>query len=143
MTRAHEGEAHPAPHRDRVAAHEGLFAVWAAPLVWAVQLTVSFAATSNSCFDAGDRLLTHPGVEIWPLIVSIAALLIALAGLCLSIVLLRRTRDETGGSERRLVETGQGRTRFMAVWGIAFSSVFAFLIAVNIALLLAMSECAG
>ena len=138
---SHEGAAHPAPHRDRVATHEALFAVWGAPIAWLVQLSVSFAFSSNPCFAAGDRLFASPGVQLAPLIASCAALLVALAALWVGVVLFRRTAGETGGGKRHLVETGQGRTRFMAVWAMAFSCVFVVLIAVNIGLLVVLPTC--
>lgn len=141
MTRDQDEGAHPAPHRGRVETHEALFAVWAAPLAWLLQLSAIYAFSSAPCFYYGIRLTTHPGVQPWPLIIGCVCLLVALAALWLGVVLLRRTKDETGGSKRHLFETGQGRTRFMALWGIAFSAVFVFLIAVNILLLLGMPVC--
>jgi hypothetical protein len=141
MTQEHNEDSHPAPHRGRVETHEALFSVCAAPLAWLVQLSAIYAFSSTPCFHFGDRLLTHAGVQPWPLIIGAACLLVALASLWLGFVLLRRTRGETGGGRRHLFETGEGRTRFLAVWGVAFASVFTVLIVVNLLLLIGMPVC--
>ncbi len=141
MSREKDDSTHPAPHRGRVETHEAIFSVCAAPIAWLVQLSAVFAFSSAPCFYYGLRLFTHPGVQPWPLIIGCACLLVSLAALWLSLVLLRRTEGEKGGGKRRLFETGHGRTRFMASWGIAFSAVFTVLIVLNIVLLLGMPVC--
>jgi len=141
MTRAHDHASHPAPHRGRVETYEALFSVCGAPLAWIVQLGASFALSSSACFRGGDRLFAHPGVQAWPLAISVACLLVALASLWLGLVLLRRTRNEEPGGKHELLERGQGRTRFLAIWGIGFAAVFSLLIAVNILLLLGLPVC--
>ncbi len=143
MTRDRDESSHPAPHRGRVDTHEALFAVCGAPLAWLVQLSANFAMSASPCFVFGERQLTHPGVQPGPLIVGGVCLVVALAALWLSIVLLRRTREETGGGKHHLLETGHGRTRFLALWGIAFAAVFGALIAINIVLLFGLPICAG
>ncbi len=141
MTRDQDESPHPAPHRGRVDTLEGLFAVWASPLAWMIQVSAIYAFSTAPCFDFGARLFTHPGVQPWPLIIACAMLLFGIAALLLSLVLLRRTRNETGGGKHHLFDTGQGRTRFMALWGVAFSSVFVTLMVVNIVLLIGMRVC--
>ncbi len=141
MSREKDEVAHPAPHRGRVNTLEALFAVWGSPLAWLIQLSAIYAFSSAPCFDFGARLFTHVGVQPWPLIIACAMLLIGIAALLLSLVLLRRTRNETGGGKHHLFNTGQGRTRFMALWGVAFATVFVTLMVVNIVLLIGMRIC--
>lgn len=141
MTRKKDEVAHPAPHRGRVDTLEALFAVWGAPLAWLIQLSAIYGFSSTPCFAFGARLFTHPGVQPWPLIIACATLLVGIASLLLSLVLLRRTRNETGGGKHHLFDTGQGRTRFMAMWGVAFSAAFVPLMVVDIVLLIGMRVC--
>ena len=142
MTREHDEQSHAAPHRGKVATHEALFSVCGAPLAWLAQLSLAFAFSTTPCFLFGERLLTHAGVQPWPLILSIACLIVAIAALWLGIVLWRRTRGETGSGPHKLVEPGRGRTRFLAIWSVASAGVFVLLIAANIVMLLAFPICA-
>jgi hypothetical protein len=122
---------------------EGLFAVLGGPVAWIVQLDAAFAFSSSPCFVAGARQTTHGGVQPWPLIIGLVCLAISAASLWMGLLIFRRTRGESGGGKRHLLHTGQGRTRFLAAWGIAFAAVFTLLIVVNIALLLGMPVCEG
>jgi len=133
--------AHPAPERDRVATHEALFAVWGGAIAWIIQLSASFAFVSPACFRLGERLPLDWDNRIWPLIIGLVCLAVAIGALWLSSVLLRRTREETGGDHHYLFETGHGRTRFMALWGLFFSAIFTTLILINILLLLGLTGC--
>jgi hypothetical protein len=143
MSRTHDKQSHPAPHRGRVETYEAVFSVCAAPLAWIAQLSAIYAFTSSPCFAFGERQPAFAGVQPWPLVTGTVGLLVALAALRLAFVLYRRTEDEKEGGKRHLFETGTGRTRFLAVWGIAFSGVFSLLIAINIAMLLGLPVCAG
>jgi hypothetical protein len=142
MTREHDDQSHPAPHRDRVGKQETLFAVYGAPLAWIVQVSAAYAFNSPACFLAGERLVARSGLHPWAAIVSFVCLAVALAAVWLGLIHVRRTRGEEAGGERHLIETGQGRTRFLAIWAIAFAIVFTVLIAINILLLLGMPACA-
>ncbi|MBN9505810.1 MAG: hypothetical protein J0I69_07255 [Altererythrobacter sp.] len=142
MTREHDEQSHPASLRRRVGKRAALFAVYGAPLAWFVQFCAAFAFNTSPCFDAGERLFSRPGLHPWAAIISVLCLAVALAALWLGLVHLRRTREEEPGGERGLIETGQGRTRFLAIWAIAFAGVFTVLIAINILLLLGVSPCA-
>ncbi|WP_379539862.1 hypothetical protein [Novosphingobium tardum] len=142
MTRPHDEASHPAPMRDRVTRHEALFAVAGGPLAWFVQVCAGFAASSQPCFRAGESIVAHARGIGLPLAVGIACLLIAIASVLLSWRLLTRTRNETAGDHQHLLETGRGRTRFMALWGLDLGIVFAGIIALNLVLQVGLQPCA-
>ena len=49
---------------------------------------------------------------------AIAALAIAIAATVVSFVMWRRVSEEAAGGQEHLLEGGQGRTRFFAIWGV-------------------------
>jgi hypothetical protein len=110
--------------------------VCAAPLAWLAQLSANYAFTTTPCFVRGARLGYQPGIEGWLLAIGAVTLLVALAALWRAVLLYRQAGNETSG-------TGTSRTRFLAVWGIAFSGLFSLLIAINIAMVFGLAVCAG
>ena len=60
-------------------------------------------------------------VSLW---VEAAAFVICIAALIVAVVSWRRTRDEKPGDAHRLLGSGDGRTRFMAMAGIMTSALF-------------------
>jgi hypothetical protein len=52
---------------------------------------------------------------------SFVTYVVAFAGLWIAIANWRRTREEHGGSGHHLLELGEGRTRFMSMWGLLAS----------------------
>jgi hypothetical protein len=119
--------------RARAETYAAVFAVAGAPLAWLGEISAAYAFASTPCFNAGARLTRELGVQPWPLAISAAFLLVALAALAMGVVLYRRTHADAAHS----------RARFLALWGIAFATIFTALIAVNIALLLGMPGCAS
>ena len=126
--------AHPAPQRGAVSSGALWFALFGAPAAWSVQLLVSYALSSHSCFPRRVPL-TAPTLEAlpaWELGVAVAALVVALAAGGVAIHAWRATRAEGEGSEHRLLETGEGRTRFMAFAGVLVSGLFALGVVLNL-----------
>lgn len=142
MTRAQHHEAHPAPHRDRVSAFEALFGVLAPPLAWIVQLAAGFAMASEPCFYGSERHLAGPQPSGVLVGITIVALVVALAALVLSWAGFRRTRREKDVDRHHLIEVGQGRTRFLALWGMILGAGFALVIAANLLALTGLTTCA-
>ena len=75
--------------------------------------------------------------------VMIAGALIALAALWVSWSTLRKTREERPGGHRHLLEAGTGRTRFLALWGVIFSSGFTLASLVTGIAFIVLPRCAG
>lgn len=114
------GVEHPAPHRGMVSDAVLFSALLAAPLAWAAQLLLNYALAANACFPrqapgAAPRWeWLHAGL----LGVNLAALAIAIAATFVSAAMWRRTSGEAHGGHDQLIDVGQGRTRFFAIWGV-------------------------
>ncbi len=111
---------HPAPHRTRVS--DGLLfsALLASPLAWSAQLLLNYGLASHACFPNW----TPKASPIWGwlysslLAINLAALAIAIAATVVSFVMWRRVSEEAAGGHEHLLDAGQGRTRFFAIWGV-------------------------
>jgi hypothetical protein len=123
-----ESDVHPAPHRGRVRLIALLFAVLAPPLAWSLHLIANYAFSSHACFPGhSPRAAPLPdlhwlrglliAVDLVSMAISILALLVALNS-------WRATSQEMAETGPPLVEIGEGRTRFLAIWGVIISLGF-------------------
>ncbi len=114
------GVEHPAPHRERVSDVLLFGTLLAAPLAWSAQLLLNYGIASHACFPA-DAPRAAP---IWGwlhsglLAINLASLVIAIAATVVSLIIWRRTSKEAAGGHHHLIDVGQGRTRFFAIWGV-------------------------
>lgn len=126
---------HPAPARHQVPVVALWFGLFGAPAAWSVQSIVNYVLASHTCFPKLYPLVTptigHTGLAAVVVGVSIAALLVGIATLVTSIWSWRETRHETGGQSHWAIDTGEGRTRFMALSGILLSVMFTISILVH------------
>jgi hypothetical protein len=138
---------HPAPHRDRVSGLELGFAVAGGPIAWFLQFTVGYALASWPCFPGDHRMQVPMVGYAWsfPAMVAVmlAGVVIALLAFWVSWRAFQRTRDEGGGDHRHLLETGAGRTRFLALWGVLLGSGFAVASLVTGVAFVFLPRCAG
>lgn len=123
------GASHPAPHRDRVSLLALGFGFFGGPAAFLIQLVMNYGFASHACFPS-ERPHTAPisgwgGVWSLLLILNIAALLVAIAAGAVSWSSWRATREEVSGESGGLIEAGEGRTRFLSVWGILTGFGFA------------------
>ena len=75
--------------------------------------------------------------------IMIAGVVIALAALWVSWSNLQRTRNERPGEHAHLMQTGAGRTRFLALWGVMLSGGFAIASLVTGVAFAVLPRCAG
>jgi hypothetical protein len=136
---------HPAPHGDAIGRRALAIGLLAAPLAWFVQLVVAYGLASHACFPHDVSL---PGASAgwhwaWPasLALNLAALLACAAAAILCWRHWRRARGEAAGSHGRLLEAGEGRTRFLAVFGMWSGVWFAIAIVADTILLLEVPLC--
>lgn len=117
---------HPSPHRNRVGLIALFFGLSAAAFAWDAQLVISSALVGHACYPR-DMPLSAPlwtGVWGWLLAISCASIALTIAGGLMSWRNLRRTKHEAEGSVHHLLAIGEGRTRFMAMFGILASFLF-------------------
>lgn len=114
---------HPSPHRDRVNRWMLLFATTAAPVIWMGQFLFGASLTAAICFPGDTPRSTQPDSWLqWSLIgFDILAILVAIAAGLVSLSLYRRARGESSGDP---LEVAEGRTRFLAIWGMMTSAGF-------------------
>jgi hypothetical protein len=138
---------HPAPHADRVKLHESFFGLFGGPLAWFLQLCGGYALASQPCFVNGSLARAPPASShwTWPAMIGlmVVAVLIALASFLVSRQAFKRTREETHGDHYHLMETGAGRTRFLALWGMVMGSGFALATVLTAVAFLTLPRCAG
>jgi hypothetical protein len=117
---------HPAPDRGRVDLWLLLLCLLAAPVLWSLQHLVLYSFASLYCSSAVGAAWIH-----WLLpAVNLAALFAAALATLLAYRNLRQTRREYGGSGG-IMDAGEGRTRFLSIWGIWLGVVFMLAIAFN------------
>ena len=122
---------HPAPDRGRVGLGVLMLALLGAPVAWSLQHLALYAVASVAC--SGELQGASGGAQDWlswvlPLI-NLGALLVAGLATALAAWILRRTRHEYGSGG--VMDAGEGRTRFLAIWGIWLGVVFMLAIAFN------------
>ncbi|HET7613755.1 MAG TPA: hypothetical protein VFK26_07490 [Gemmatimonadaceae bacterium] len=145
---------HPAPARGRVALSGLWFGFLAGPLGWTVQTLVDSAVASHGCFPRLSPLSTPTvgGLRGIVFAVSLAAIALCIAGAAVSWRDWTRTREEhhrgSGKASEHaqptaLLETGEGRTRFMALSGVLVSLTFLIVTIGHAASIFLVSPCQG
>ena len=133
MSMQDHARTHPSPHRDRVSFLALLFGACAAPLFWLGQLGLGYGLTALVCFPGDHPQAPPPNMPLSAALVAfdVIALAACLAGGGVAWWAWRQTWNEQGGGKNHALHTGEGRTRFMALWGIMSSLWFAAAILFN------------
>lgn len=145
MTSAPENQvSHPAPGRARVSNLRLLGALLLAPGAWLVQLTVSYFFASNGCArgETGLEPSVVPSLWLLLLLIHLACIVPGVFGFVFALRAWRRTRDEKPGGGHRLLDVGEGRTRFAALAATVVSFIFLFAILAEFAAVLILQRCA-
>jgi hypothetical protein len=120
------GVRHPAPHRRRVARWVIAIALFVAPVTWGLQLLVAVTLAGHACYP-------HAVPRALPLWANLSQRLLAMNIAAIALCLIagfvawlgwRRTRAERPGDAHHLLESGDGRTRFLAMAGLINSVLF-------------------
>jgi hypothetical protein len=136
---------HPSPHRERVGAWAMWFGILGAPVAWSVQQLINAPLFAHGCYPK-DVPLAAP---IWGnagsvgLVVEVVAVVLCVAAGLVALRNWRRTREEKEGSGHHLMESGDGRSRFMAMVGIICSGLFLLAVVVATAFLVLVQPCNG
>ncbi|MEJ8838827.1 hypothetical protein [Ramlibacter sp. AN1133] len=133
---------HPAPHRHVVSP----FLVWACllapPTAWFVQLAVEEVISSRACFPQ-DVPLAAARLAVTPLLAACDATAMAIAAVAALVAWRnwRQTAREKPGGGKGLMESGDGRTRFMSMAGVLTSGLILLAASYALASHLALSGC--
>jgi len=138
---------HPAPLSHRVKLHESVLGLFGGPLAWFVQLCCGYALASERCFKDGERLADPMDHLHWTSQAIAALMVLAVAVAIVSFIVswgaFKRTRQEIPGDPLHLLETGAGRTRFLALWGMLLGAGFAAATALTAVAFITLPRCAG
>ena len=138
---------HPAPFRHTVSAGPLLAGLVLGPAAWIVQLIVAYGVASVACDPKGLTPLMPPAAMAADRPALIAANLICLAASFvagfIAVRAWRRTRGEKGGDGHVLLDTGEGRTRFLAACGVLSAAGFAIAILFNTVEYFSVPACWG
>jgi hypothetical protein len=134
---------HPAPMRGQVSLLRLWFGLFGAPVAWSVQTLVSYSLASYACYPtlAPRSVPLYGGLWWMLLVVGLATVAVEIVAISVAANSWRRTRGETGGGGHRALETGEGRTRFMAIAGIMLGVVILLVSLVHVANLFLVPPC--
>ncbi len=146
-------DGHPQPYFVRMPPFMTLFGLLGGPVAWFLVLCAGYGLASWSCFPHDHRGLTPlEGVGwSWPAMVAIliASVLIALLSLFASWRLFQQTREARQREDHQtidighLIEDGDGRMAFLALWGVLLSTGFAITTLLNVVAYVVLPRCAG
>jgi len=130
-TGAARDTAHPAPQRDRVPGWQVSLGLFGAPAAWSVQSLLDAGLAGYACYPKDEPL----AVPIWSGLATalatanvVALVVCVVAGLAAWLA-YRKTGTERPGSAHHLLESGDGRTRFLALAGALTSALFVVAVA--------------
>ena len=143
---------HPAPERVRVHSAALWFGLFGGPAAWSVQTLVNLPVASHACYPQLfplDAPVTG-GLRGIVFIVSLLAVLVSVTAAVCAWRAWRETRnehqDKSGKAnqhqaEAAALETGEGRTRFMALAGVLTSGTFVLVSIVHLSTVFLVAPC--
>jgi hypothetical protein len=144
---------HPAPQRGNVALWTLWFGFLGAPLGWTLQTLANTAVASHGCYPQLFPMHSPMtgGMRGILFVISLVAIIAAVAALAVSWSTWHRTsgehQEKSGANARQhnqstaALETGEGRTRFMALSGVLTSVVFLIVIVAHAAAVFVVVPC--
>ena len=125
---------HPAPSRHKVAPWRLVLGLVLAPASFLLQIVGSYVVAARVC-----NLGSDP--RNWTIGINAVAVIGALAGMWFAWHGFRATRHEKKGGARQAIDTGEGRTRFIAACGFAESGIFLLAVTLGLTSVLTVSQC--
>ncbi|HEY1837347.1 MAG: hypothetical protein WBQ17_02915 [Rhizomicrobium sp.] len=118
--------SHPAPTRNRAGFYALLFGAAAAPIFWLGQMMLGYWVSALACYGGNHPTTIASGTALRSTLIvfGIVALLAVLAGAIVSWRSWRLSRDEKKGGPNVAIHVGEGRVRFLAIWGLMSSLWF-------------------
>lgn len=118
------GIHHPAPQGRQMSLASLFMALLTPPTAWVLQLIITYATASTWCFP---RDIIYLGEEVSRQLllgINLFSLAAALLATLMSYRFWRRTAKEAKGEHDTAVDAGEGRTRFLSLWGVWSGSWF-------------------
>ncbi|MDY7524614.1 hypothetical protein [Sphingomonas sp. 10B4] len=128
--------SHPAPSRSKVPGWRIALGLMLAPAVFSLQVVVSYVVAAVGCGASDDA---RPIL----IAVNLLAVVLTFGGASIAFANYRATRHEKAGGSSRTEEIGEGRTRFLAYFGLCASSVFGLAVLLQLTAVLIVSTCLG
>lgn len=118
--------SHPSPHRARVSFAALMFGMTAAPIFWIGQLILGYAVSTLACYGSNHPTTIASGVALRGALYAFdtIAIFAALAGGIVSLSNWYAVKKEKEGGGHDALDAGEGRARFMALWGLLSSLCF-------------------
>lgn len=101
-----------------------------APLAWALQMLIGYGLAAHACYP---REVALPA-PLWPQLrvivggVSIGLWLLLLVGCAIAWANWKATRPHSDATPGAIIQSGDGRPRFMALCGVVVSALFAIVL---------------
>ena len=154
MADQQRGSAHPAPARNDVSSGLLWFGLVGGPAAWTVQTLVDLAVASHGCYPRLFPLEAPVLSSLRAIVISVslAALIVCITAGLAAIRSWSQTRHEhqssSGAGEKHgpsaaLLETGEGRTRFLALSGLMTSIVFTIAVLAHTVSIFIVGPCGG
>jgi hypothetical protein len=101
-----------------------MFGMTAAPLFWLGQLILGYVVSASACYGGDHPTTIESGSTLRTALYAVDAIAImaAIAGGIVSWSCWHAVKSEKEGGRRHAIDAGEGRTRFLALWGL-FSSL--------------------
>lgn len=116
---------HPARKRHHVDAWALGFGLLGAPAIWSLHLIVNLVLTSETCSPGAQISSTAmEDLQTTVLLNNVATLIIAALATLVAYEGWRATHDEESGAHERLLNVGEGRTRFLSMVGMILGGGF-------------------
>ena len=138
---------HPQPQPARIPPFTTAFGLLGGPFAWFVLLCAGYGLASWSCFPKDHRgVAPIEGVDwSWPTMVGLLAVCVIIASLSLlaSWRVLQQTRQARERDYYHVIEDGDGRLAFLALWGVLLGAGFAITTLLNVIAYVVLPRCGG
>ena len=118
----HRPSGHEQPHIVR------LFAgMVVAPFAWAIQLLIAYALAAHACYPTDVALAAPVVPHLRRLVVGVTAAtwILLVVGVAIAWSNWKSTHRQSSSGPHEIIQTGDGRARFMSLCGLLVSGVFA------------------
>jgi len=98
-----------------------------APLAWALEVLIGYSLAAHACYPTDVALAAPTWSNLRAVVegVSIALWLLLFVGAAIAWSNWKATRPQSNVEPHRIVQSGDGRPRFMALCGVVVSGLFA------------------